>query len=192
MKTNINRLADLVNVFKNLLCFNYFLLGVKSYKDLFPTVTRFNSKTMNEKSFEKEKLKEESLNQRKQLNNQLAVQDQMEQMVKYESGEKSSLSASLNEVGAVSSDSSFFHQPPSYYGSFPSTMSSVLKNNQPVANLDTTPTNYHNLFIKDLRYETRRQLGLRLDLERANVANWKSVADAIGFTNLEVRYHVIQ
>ena len=149
---------------------------------------------MAEKSFKKEK-SDLALwqSQKQELNNQTAIRDQEEQMRKYEDGEKSGFSTSSNGSSSVSklppfsSETSFLHAPPSYYGNFQSSMSSLSKVSEPEVSSEMSRTDYNNLFIKDLRYETRRQLGLRLDLELANVANWKSVADAIGFSNLEVQ-----
>nr|XP_002121702.5 myeloid differentiation primary response protein MyD88 [Ciona intestinalis] len=40
--------------------------------------------------------------------------------------------------------------------------------------------------LRHLRFDSRRQLGLHLDPERATVQNWKSLADLMGFSNLEI------
>ncbi|XP_076812794.1 myeloid differentiation primary response protein MyD88-like [Clavelina lepadiformis] len=81
--------------------------------------------------------------------------------------------------------------PPAYYGEPMSGPISSSKDvlNQPnnVASFEPSRGSYLNMLIKDLRYETRRQLGLRLDLELTSSPNWKSVADIIGFSNLEIQ-----
>ena len=134
--------------------------------------------------------------QAKELDKSICVMDQEEEMGRI--GEKRNLN-SLNDLSLCSdaskhssatSDSSLLHPPPPSYFVNPRSISldstksekseaSTFESSRPIAD-------YRRMLIKDLRYETRRQLGLRLDLERTNVANWKSVADEMGFDNLEV------
>nr|CAB3264104.1 myeloid differentiation primary response protein MyD88 [Phallusia mammillata] len=86
--------------------------------------------------------------------------------------------------------------PPSYYnqpeGSWSSDQSTNLEKKDEV-NLVATygmgrpSDDYMSMPLKKLRYETRRQLGLHLDPDRPTVPNWKSVADYLGFSNLQIQ-----
>ena len=141
------------------------------------------------------------------LNKFRSVQDQGEEMRRIQSGEKrgfadegASVSTDSGKMHSqLSSDSSvLFSPPPTYLQSFSSGSSAStivtrplesfsLEKGETAANQTAGRTgSYHHILLKDIRYETRRQLGLHLDLEHANVANWKSVACEFNFTNLEV------
>ena len=50
----------------------------------------------------------------------------------------------------------------------------------------TPPASYHKLLLKNLGFQTKRQLGFYLDPEQASVPNWKHLADEMGFSNLHV------
>lgn len=106
---------------------------------------------------------------------------------------------SSTSLPTVDASAHLHSPPPSYYnqpeGSWSSGQSSNLDKKDDV-NLVATygvgvPSgDYLNMPIRKLRYETRRLLGLHLDPDRPTVPNWKSVADCLGFSNLEVSAHI--
>ena len=50
----------------------------------------------------------------------------------------------------------------------------------------TPPPSYYKMPLKNLGFQTKRQLGFYLDPEQASVPNWKYLADEMGFSNLHV------
>ena len=138
--------------------------------------------------------------------NSPAIQEQKEEFRRIQSGassEKVNLSSANSEASigndsskalSITSEPSFLHSvspPPSYFDNLRST-STVESHKSTKLEPSTSFVNrsssgdYRNLLVKDLRYETRRQLGLHLDLEHPNVKNWKNLADELEFSNLEV------
>ena len=134
-----------------------------------------------------------------------AIREQQEEMQRIQSGtsEKmgfpnslgcdSSVGIDPSKMASMSSEASFLHTPPpSYFDrSIPPPDTSSHNKSTKIELTDSFQArlntgDYRNLLIKDLRFETRRQLGLHLDLEHPNVKNWKNLADEIGFSNLEV------
>jgi len=91
-----------------------------------------------------------------------------------------------------SSGSYNLHSPPPSYFDQPGSTITQSEKQSDTLNLVSTygsgmpARNYMALPLRKLGYESRRQLGLHLDPDYATASNWKSVADRLGFDNLEV------
>uniref|UniRef100_H2Y9A8 TIR domain-containing protein n=1 Tax=Ciona savignyi TaxID=51511 RepID=H2Y9A8_CIOSA len=89
---------------------------------------------------------------------------------------------------------SYLHSPPSYamQPSFdPMLGRGCTKGETSVNNVGSYAmglprSDFCGTLLRCLRFDTRRQLGLHLDPERSTVQNWQSLADLMGFSNLEI------
>ena len=145
----------------------------------------------------------------KWLNDCKSVEDQGDELRRIQSGDKKrdfankvTSSGNLDSMHSqMPSDSSVpvLFTPPTLYslasGSDASTFVarplhlSSLENRETSANQTSgcsRASDFDHVLLRDIGYETRRQLGLHLDPEHTNVANWKSVADRFNFSYLEV------